>query len=64
MEFTKQRFREEMQFKSFPAGVAVGPEKAQGQFRWVREDCGDRETPFYCHGHAALGNCAEIQTSE
>lgn len=53
-----------MQFTFFPADVAVGPEKAQGQFRWVREDCGDWETPFYCHGYAALGNCPETQTSE
>lgn len=33
MEFTKQQFQEEMQFKFFPADVAVGPEKAQGQFK-------------------------------
>lgn len=64
MEFTKQQFQEEMQFPFFPADVAVGLAKVQGQFRWVSEDCGDWETPFCCHEHAALGNCAETQTSE
>lgn len=63
MEFTKQQFQEEMQFKFFPADVAVGPEKAQGQFKWVREDCGYWGTPFYCHGYAAVdGKSAKTQT--